>query len=124
MAVVLLVAVRYVKSSKHYFEWEIVDTTTYEKSGTLVAKQINGSAIIHVEISNNADVELSVYLISGDCLAQGPVNYHITALRTGKSSTTMAFGLRTLVNKLPMAVVIYDNPDRSGKILYCGNLDK
>lgn len=97
------------------------------ESGTATLTQVDGTASVKIQIVRSGpaplvDTPQPAHIHRGNCGELGNVTYPLSALVNGKSETTLAVTLDTLLTQLPLAVNVHKSVSEANIYVACGNI--
>lgn len=99
------------------------------ESGTATLTQVDGTAAVKIEVVRSGSAPLVdtpqlAHIHRGSCSELGNISYPLSALVNGKSETTLAVSLDTLLTQLPLAINIHRSISEANIYDACGNIVK
>ncbi|MBU6415165.1 peptidoglycan-binding protein [Patescibacteria group bacterium] len=99
------------------------------ESGTAILTQVDGTAAVKIEVVRSGpaplvDTPQLAHIHRGSCSELGNISYPLNALVNGKSETTLAVSLDTLLTQLPLAINIHKSLAEAQIYVACGNITK
>lgn len=93
-----------------------------KESGVATIEEVNGKAIVKINLPNNSTVAQPAHLHTGACPTPGGIAYNLTDVVNGKSETKLDVSLTEIKSKLPLALNIHTSASDIKTYVSCGDL--
>ncbi len=102
---------------------DLAEQNSSGQSGTATITEENGKAVVVLDLSGGSfTTPQPAHIHVGACPTPGTVKYPLTNVVDGKSSTTLAVDMKTLMSQLPLAVNVHKSAAAINTYTACGDL--
>lgn len=110
---------------KQVIKSEVFSKLDNKVAGEAYLRSVAGKLVVNLSLNNHPNtIYEGSFLQSGSCQKLGEVKYYLALVYDGKSSSTLDLEFKKFVNELPLAIAVYEGQDSTGKLLYCGDINK
>ncbi len=111
------------KKDENKITVELTEENDSGESGKAILVEENNQVTVTISLDDSPeDVSQPAHIHLGSCPEVGGVQYPLTNILNGESTTTIDVTLDQLKSELPLAINIHKSVDEAGVYVSCGNL--